>query len=134
MLKSGKDLREIISKARALGQYRAMMNELATFRNVVTYSGSSLIILIALVIIIIIWKVPGKKGAPLLTKMRLFSDPLKSPTVSQGHQGQVYYSSTTGRVFSLPNLDIINAPDGRALRLSRALRQKKESQSIGSMA
>ena len=136
VLKSGKDLREIISKARALGQYRAMTNELAIFRNVVTFSGSSLIILIALVLIIIIWKVPAKRGAPLLTKMRLFSDvnPLKSPTVSQGQQGQVYYSSTTGRVFSLPNLDTIEAPEGYDLRLARALRQKKGSQSIGLMA
>ena len=135
-LKSGKDLREIINKARALGQYRAMTNELATFRNVVTYSGSSLIILITLIIIIIIWKVPAKRGAPLLTKMRLFSDlnPCKSPTVSQGHKGQVYYSSTTGRVFSLPNLDIIDAPDRSALRLSRVQRQKKGNQSIGPMA
>ena len=62
VLESGKELREIIKKARALGQYRAMTNELATFRNVVTYSGSSLIIFIAIIIIITIWKVPVKRG------------------------------------------------------------------------
>ena len=109
-----------------------MTNDLATFRNVVTYSGSSLIILIAIAIIII-WKVPAKRGAPLLTKMRLFSDSdtPKAPTVSQGHQGQVYYSSTTGQVFSLPNLDIIDAPEGHDLCLPRAQRQKKGRQSNG---
>ena len=37
VLKSGKDLREIINKARALGQYRAMTSDLVTFRNVVIH-------------------------------------------------------------------------------------------------
>ena len=54
LLKTGKDLREIIDKARALGQYKTITNQLSTFKDAVTYSGSTMILII--IIVIIVWK------------------------------------------------------------------------------
>ena len=53
LLKTGKDLREIIDKARVLGQYNTITNQLSTFKDAVTYSGSTKILII--IIVIIVW-------------------------------------------------------------------------------
>ena len=66
LLKTGKDLREIIDKACALGQYNTITNQLSTFKDTVTYSGST-IILIIVIIIIIVWKIPAW-GYPVTEK------------------------------------------------------------------
>ena len=44
LLKTGKDLREIIDKARALGQYNNITDQLSTFKDAVTYSGGTIIL------------------------------------------------------------------------------------------
>ena len=55
LLKTGKDLREIIDKARALGQYNTITNQLTTFKDAVTYSGNTIILII--IVVIIVWKI-----------------------------------------------------------------------------
>ena len=50
---TGKDLREIIDKARAHGQYKALTNQLSTFKDAMTYSGSTIILIIIIVIIVL---------------------------------------------------------------------------------
>ena len=54
LLKTSKDLREIIDKARALGQYKTITNQLSTFKGALTYSGTTMILII--IIVIIVWK------------------------------------------------------------------------------
>ena len=52
LLKTGKNLREIIDKARALGQYKTISYQLSTFQDAVTNLSSTMILIVIIVIIV----------------------------------------------------------------------------------
>ena len=97
-LQLGNELKNIIARAQELEQRDAVKGEFIALKQVASYSGGSII---AVVIILgLVWKFwPREGGRPLLINKDLFpgtpSQALLPPTV--------HYSTTTGRVITLPH-------------------------------